>query len=618
MRVTNNMITANAKTNINSNKVLVDKYNTQMTTQKKISKASENPVIAIRALRMQTNMSHIEQYLDHNIAEVNAWLDVTETALTNMKSILTDIRTQCVNGSTDTLTADDRQTILKSLSALADQVYTEGNADYAGRTVFTGYRTGSQLTFMEDRQDITYAIDQSFSYTELHDHRYYYGEAEVPADAGTPCTTEIGTQTYSRLRLAYGETDALDSTDKLGNQAEYSFSFTYGTSSVADEQVYVLPEGYTSAIPEGATVHISGGTEFEVTDNSTLVLADAASITYADGSTGVLPAGTYAALPGGVTTVLPAGSTVTQEDGTVTTLPAGTNTLPKGSNVTTELKMVAAADAAEGDIKVYENEEEWCADTADDPMALGDNEIIYIRSTGEFVFGKDIAHTITQNKATVDVTYTKTGFDEGEERPEYYYDCRMSSPDLAEKVTYVKENQQINFTISNGITIPANTQASEVFDTSIARDVDEMIDIVNKAIAAHDKVDRIEEMMKRDQFASPEDQKVLEGYLAAAKKEADYADNDLRRTYSQYITNFDNYLEKVNIGITNVGSLEKRLDLTKTRIENQKMTVEGLQSDNEDRCISDIIIDYYASYNAYTASLMAAAKVGEQTLLNYL
>ena len=53
MRVTNNMITGNTKYNINGNKVLVDKYNTQMTTQKKISKASEDPVIAIRSLRLK-------------------------------------------------------------------------------------------------------------------------------------------------------------------------------------------------------------------------------------------------------------------------------------------------------------------------------------------------------------------------------------------------------------------------------------------------------------------------------------------------------------------------------------------------------------------------------------
>ena len=57
MRVTNNMITANTKSNINGNKVLVDKYNTQMTTQKKINRPSEDPVIAIRSLRMQTNLS---------------------------------------------------------------------------------------------------------------------------------------------------------------------------------------------------------------------------------------------------------------------------------------------------------------------------------------------------------------------------------------------------------------------------------------------------------------------------------------------------------------------------------------------------------------------------------
>ena len=56
MRVTNNMITANTKTNINANKVLVDKYNTQMTTQKKISRPSEDPVVAIRSLRMQTTL----------------------------------------------------------------------------------------------------------------------------------------------------------------------------------------------------------------------------------------------------------------------------------------------------------------------------------------------------------------------------------------------------------------------------------------------------------------------------------------------------------------------------------------------------------------------------------
>lgn len=511
MRVTNNMITGNTKNNINSNKVNVDKYNTQMTTQKKINRPSDDPVVAIRSLRMQTTLSHINQYLDNNIADVNSWLEITNTALDNMTGILTDIRTQCVNGSTDTLTQDDRNIILKQLQAMSDQIYSEGNADYAGRTVFTGYRTSSQLTFKTDEQDTVYNIDQKFTYEDLQEHRYYYGSTEIPADAAAECDTQIGTNTYSRIRLAYDGSDSLD-----------SFSYKEGENTVTLETI--------------SAAEVAGGS------------------------------------------------------------------------------------ASTGKIVVYDNEEQWyeMTKTAGDGKTVGENDIIFIKETGELVMGREIAHSLAKNKAEINVSYTKTGFDAGEARPEYYYDCKMQTPDMDAPVTYTKENQQINYTVSNGITIPANTQASEVLDTSIGRDVSEMIDIVNAAINAHDKITKIETMKSQEQYADPESQAKLQTYLDSAKKEADYADDNLKKTYKQYITNFDNYLEKVSLAEANVGSMQKRLALTKNRMENQQTTVEELKSNNEDRDISDIIIDYYASYNAYTASLTAAAKVGKQTLLDYL
>lgn len=208
MRITNNMIMGNTKTNINSTKVLVDKYNTQMTTQKKISKASDDPVIAIRSLRLSTSLSHLDQYKDNNIPDASSWMDVTETALSNMKSLLTDIRTQCVNGSTDTLTAEDRNTILQQLTALSEQVYTEGNADYAGRTVFTGYRTSSKLTFQKNTKS-TYQITQEFSAADLSEKRYYTNGVTVPnsINAATPdCTTDVTEHSFQRIRLGYGNT----------------------------------------------------------------------------------------------------------------------------------------------------------------------------------------------------------------------------------------------------------------------------------------------------------------------------------------------------------------------------------------------------------------------------
>lgn len=148
MRITNNIILHNTTGNINGNKVNVNNLNNQMTSQKKIQRPSENPVIAVRSLRLRTTLSEIDQYYENNIPDAESWMKVTETALANMKTILTDIRTQCTYGASDQITADDRKTILTQLEKLRDQVYAEGNADYAGRTVFTGYRTNQKLTFM--------------------------------------------------------------------------------------------------------------------------------------------------------------------------------------------------------------------------------------------------------------------------------------------------------------------------------------------------------------------------------------------------------------------------------------------------------------------------------------
>lgn len=568
MRVTNNMITGNTKYNINANKVLVDKYNTQMTTHKKINKASDNPVIAIRSLRMQTNLSHLTQYLDNNIEDANSWIDITETALTNMKDLLTRIRTQCVNGSADLKEAKDRDTILKELQALQEQVYTEGNADYAGRTVFTGYRTNCQFTFKDDEQDTKYEITETFTYEDLKEQRYYYGVTEVPVDTTAgDCTTEIGTQAYNRLRLAY---------DKIDDLIPDSTPTNIGT--------IVEPA-------PGGVKHYPTQADWEA-DNG--------------GATPVLKVGEKVYIDDTKTLYQGVGSTSITVDTKTHTDSTGAAKYPEKPTVT-----------------VYATEQDWiyARTNLDNTVSeLGDQDVVLIKDTGELIFGKEIGLQYARDKVSFKVEYAKTGFAKNEPRPEYYFDCKMHTLDMAkgEMVEYTKQEQKIYYAISAGITLPVNTEACEVFGTDIGRDVSEMIDIVSAAINANDKVTKIKQLMEREQFSSEEDQKVLQTYLDAAKKEADYANDHMQKTFSQYITNFDNYFEKVNIGITNLGSLQNRLDMTQNRVENQKTTVELLKSNNEDRDISDIIIDYYAAYNAYTASLTAASKVGQQTLLNYL
>ena len=138
MRITSKVIQNNALSNINTNKILQDKLNNQMSTEKKINRPSDDPVIAIRALRLRTNVSQITQYYEKNAPDAESWMKVTEDALSTVSSVITDMIEQCGKGANEKLTSEDRQTILDALNQLRDEVYATGNADYAGRSVFTG------------------------------------------------------------------------------------------------------------------------------------------------------------------------------------------------------------------------------------------------------------------------------------------------------------------------------------------------------------------------------------------------------------------------------------------------------------------------------------------------
>ena len=150
MRITNKIMQNNSLTNINNNKILQDNLNTQISTQKKITRPSDDPVVAIRALRLRTNLSEITQYHEKNVEDAKSWLSVTEDALGTVSEVITDMYEECQKGAEESLTAENRKAILENLKELRDEIYSTGDADYAGRSIFTGYRTQSKLLFQED------------------------------------------------------------------------------------------------------------------------------------------------------------------------------------------------------------------------------------------------------------------------------------------------------------------------------------------------------------------------------------------------------------------------------------------------------------------------------------
>ena len=71
--------------------------------------------------------------------------------------------------------------------------------------------------------------------------------------------------------------------------------------------------------------------------------------------------------------------------------------------------------------------------------------------------------------------------------------------------------------MANSTDITVNTQAKDVMDTGIKRDVDELIDVVQNAVNAHDKVSQIKKMMQQQQYSDKDSQAKLKTYLEACR-----------------------------------------------------------------------------------------------------
>ena len=542
MRVTNKMIMNNASSNINSAKEFVNIRNKQMTSQKKIDKPSDDPVIAVRSLRLSTTLAQVTQYYDKNIPDASQWLSVTETALMNMVKLGQDCREIAVSGATGSVnTQDDRKTMLKQLQSLQQQLYAEGNADYAQRTVFTGYRTNQNLVFTEDELKTKYRIDQSFNIeAHMEEHRYYSGNVEIPttkdellAPSLDPAkaisdTTETD---YYRIRMNYNKTEMLN-----------SIKITYGDGTVFDT--------------------ITSNTDANGDFDNTL------GFTHSNTTDGF-------------------------------------------------------------EVTVFETENDWANNDPDKVKKVASNEMVYIKETGELIFGEKVAAALKENKATVDIQYDKTGFEKGQLRPEHYYNCTKlvdnTGATLTENNTYTKFDANgdvihfdIEYTVAANQTITINTEASDVFDSSLQRDIDEMIDILQRVISASDKMDQLTDMKRETQYASDECQEWLDTWYKAAQKEFDFLNNSMQKLFDTELGKIDKYYAKMNLALTDLGCKKDSLDLTKTRVGDQQETVQDLQSKNDDIDLSQIIIDYTAAYTAYQASLTAAGKLGDSTLLNYI
>lgn len=477
----------------------MSKLEQQYSTGKKIQRPSEDPIVAVRALKLRTNLSELKQYHEKNIPDAMSWMDVTEAALTTVNQLLREINTYCVQGSTDTLTAKDRSAIVQNLEEMKSQIYHEGNTNYAGRYVFTGYKTDSSLIFDKVRTDLSYEITEKQTGKQIEFGRSVVGSYELDDFEGTTDFEDAPRLVeYRRIQLSY---DTLDDN--------------------------VLP-----------TINFINSIE--------------------DGD---------------------------------------------------------ALENIEPDITI---EKVSITDVDNNPYEPGDDEIHFIPETGELILGKN-AYEKLKNADQIDITYTKNSFKEGELKPEHYFDCVLTDPEKPDPIIFSrpKNKQEIQYEVNYNQKLTVNTEGAEAFSHKIGRDIDEILNAVNDVVATEEKIAQINERLK-DTNLSEDDRKRYEKMLEQLDTELELKKEVMQEAFEKGITSSSVEQNQVNEALADLGSRYLRLQLTENRLSSQKIDFEELLSQNEEVDIVETVIKYGSAEVVYNASLNAAARVVQNTLLDFL
>jgi len=128
------------------------------TTGKRIQRPSDDPFGASLGITLHRLLEESEQYR-RNLTTARNFLSITEVALDNLNSLITQTKSLAVQAASDTQTADGRLAIARQIRQIMHQVYSIGSdTTYGDRFIFGGLQTTSP-PFLLAGDTLTYRGD---------------------------------------------------------------------------------------------------------------------------------------------------------------------------------------------------------------------------------------------------------------------------------------------------------------------------------------------------------------------------------------------------------------------------------------------------------------------------
>lgn len=556
MRMTNKIMQNNTLYNINNNKVLQDNLSTQMSTQKKLTRPSDDPIVAIRALRLRTNVSELTQFYEKNAKDANSWMTVTEDALSTVSDVIKDMIRQANKGANKDLEGEQLSIIMEQMKSLRDETYSTANVDYAGRYVFTGFRTDTTLSFNNEIEgkELDYRITEqvglgSFdlvNYTDMGavedlSKANYSDYDGAPGNEPQIVEQDVSNSDLHRLRLSYddlkAETDppsdppimpALSYMNATGAEVPMGVTITQvSLSDDPDPYQTVMGMNSGSIDPSTGLVYPSDGAVF-VPETGEILFSDAA----------------YKA---------------------ITTNPAIT---PE-----TEIRVGYGKDEwKEGDLRP----EHYFACTAVEKKVDGSTETIH------------------------------------------YNQNLDNNGDPTTPMEPINPNgQKIRYDVGYNQTITINTSAADAFTHSMDRNIDDLDRAVTEWRGIETTIADIKSVLAGLSEGTNEYNLVKE-QLAAATKAGNSIREKVHKMFEHSNTVLQKSLDDINVAVTDSGTRSSRLSMISNRLLSQKTTFETLKSENEDADIAEVAIKLTSTELSYNAALMASGKIMQTSLMNYI
>ncbi|MBP3950039.1 flagellar hook-associated protein FlgL [Bacillus suaedae] len=155
MRVTQAMLSNSTLSHISNGYSKLATTQDQLATGKKITRASQDPVVAMKGMRYRTQVLEVDQF-KRNLGEVYNWLETADEALDQGTQVLQRIRELATQASNDTYNETERANISKEVKQLREHLQSLANTKNSNKYIFNGTNTTTAPVI--DMEKMNYSI----------------------------------------------------------------------------------------------------------------------------------------------------------------------------------------------------------------------------------------------------------------------------------------------------------------------------------------------------------------------------------------------------------------------------------------------------------------------------